>query len=803
MNRHGVIACVVFVLAVMGAQGAEPWLFASDSERQQAEKTWDSWQDAYVFARESLTSGKPDLTKAALALKLAIAKNDDSRKTELTLVPRKGGSSYFPYYWLALSLARQGAFEDASSCLAREDRALIESLRSEFGDAAGTLEKDLGAASQARQASGRIRALTAALEGQGATRLLAEDSRQLAAAVAARSGDLTPKLEAMGTGRVASAIDAARIETEQSLARIYRLEIEARRDLTAELSSDAWKAVSGSAGAQAADRVCVWNAGRLDESEKQWRDCSAAFDARLQEAVGSVCDRISRSLSEQDRLEGATRAWSEIAGKSLPAFPARAAKPKACSGALSLSRTELASLPGALATAEKASISMTALRDAARDGARKMIVAVERRAPGLPTGCAEALGSTPQKRKVDAALRLFSTASKEDAPPAGLREALGSFDRDLEAVLEGVARGSQRLLSSPPPTAKDENLATLRTALEAFDAQSATSATLKALCEAAKPLAGASELAKESLSDRRTVARAVLSVARGLGFAAEEAPCVAEALAAVEKNSDEATTIVDAEACAAQVSSVAAALGASLADAPSRYQSATTIAERFAGRFGDAAGQSAVIRQTTVAAARELSSRLSELASFVNDGPSSASELRARVREVGLEAGSEKFWQRSLEDAAKVSDEDGRSLAFTVRAALAGREARAIESPLGNPHAARLAGWHASLAVAEAMDLAAAGRLDEAILALSEARDADDVVHTARSSALMEAGLALLFEWRARAEPASSRSAEVLRVQARQRLSKAFELDAGLSLPASLFPEWIREAWRGLRGGRL
>lgn len=801
MNRHGVIACVVFVLAVMAARGAEPWLFASDSERQQAEKAWDSWQDAYVFARESLTSGKPDLTKAALALKLAIAKNDDSRKTELTLVPRKGGSSYFPYYWLALSLARQGSFEEAGSCLARENRPLIDSLRSELGDAAGTLEKDLGAASQARQASSRIRALTAALEGQGATRLLAEESRQLAAAVAARSGDLTPKLEAMGTGRVASAIDAARIETEQSLARIYRLEIETRRDLAAELSSDAWKAVSGSGGAQPADRVCVWNAGRLDESEKQWRDCSAAFDARLQEAVGSVCDRISRSLSEQDRLEGATRAWSEIAGKSLPAFPARAAKPKACSGALSLSRTELASLPGTLATAEKASSSMTALRDAARDEARKMIVAVERRAPGLPTGCAEALGSTPQKRKVDAALRLFSTASKEDAPPAGLREALGSFDRDLEAVLEGVARGSQRLLSSPPPTAKDENLATLRTALEAFDPQSATSATLKALCEAAKPLAGASELAKESLSDRRTVARAVLSVARGLGFAAEEAPCVAEALGAVEKNSDEAT-IVDAEACAAQVSSVAAALGASLADAPSRYQSATTIAERFAGRFGDAAGQSAVIREATVAEAREVSSRLSELASFVNDGPSSASELRARVREVGLEAGFEKVWQRSLEDAAKVSDEDGRSLAFTVRAALAGREARALESPVGNPHATRLAGWHASLAISEAMDLAAAGRLDEAISALSEARDADDVVHAARSSALMEAGLALLFEWRARAEPASSRSAEVLRVQARQRLSKAFELDAGLSLPASLFPEWIREAWRGLRGGR-
>lgn len=801
MSRRGVIVCVVFALTAMVAHGAEPWIFTSDSERQQAEKTWDSWQDAYVFARESLTSGKPDLAKAALALKLAIAKNDDSRKTELTLVPRKGGSSYFPYYWLALALARQGALDDASSCLARENRSLIDSLRSELGDAAGTLEKDLGAASQARQASNRIRALAAALEGQGATRLLAEESRQLASAVAARSGELTPKLEAMGTGRVAASIDAARIEAEQSLARIYRLEIEARRDLAAELSSEAWKAVNGSAGAQAADRVCVWNAGRLDESEKQWRDCAAAFDARLQEAVRSVCDRISRSLSDLDRLEGATRAWSEIAGKTPPAFPVRTAKPKACGGALSLTRTELGSLPATLATVEKAYGSATAMRDAARDEARKAIVAIERRAPGLPSGCAEALGATPQKRKIDAALRLFATAGKEDTPPAGLLEAVGGFDRDIAAVLEGVARGSQRLLSSPPPTAKDENLAVLRTALEAFSPQSATSATLKTLCEAARPLAGASELAKESLSERRTVARAILTVARGLRLAADEAPCVAEALAAVEKNSDEAT-IVDAEGCAAQVSSVAEALGATLADAPSRYQSAATIAERFAARFGDAAGQSAEIRESTVAAARELGSRLSELASFVKEGPSGASDLRVRVRELRLEAGSEKFWQRSVEDAAKVSDEDGRSLAFMVRAALAGREARGLEAAAAKPLAARLAGWHANLAVAEALELAAAGRLDEAITALSEARDADDVVHAARSSALMEASLALLLEWRARAEPASSRSAEVLRVQARERLSQAFELDAELSLPASIFPEWIRETWRGLRGAR-
>lgn len=805
--RAGLIALCAFACFAMcapaWAQGT-PWAFPSEAEKERAAKEDGSWPKAYKAATEALEKNSGDLDRVIRQLRFAIAEEPRSTKRKMELVLSTKGV-YFPYYYLAVALARKGAWGDAKLCLDKEDKKELEGMRGDVGDGAKKLAADLAAATGAADAVERAQRIASWSRGEGEVVLLSGGAAAEAARVVDESRALAPEPRDAGTGKIASRIDAARTKVDAAATKFYRAEVEARLALLTGVSAEGWKALGVAAPPADARAACAWNAGSPADSEKQLLRCAGLVDSKVRDGVRRGCEAISAADRDADTAFAAARAWASALGKPAPAPQAKEGPPPVCSGS-GASASDLQTIPRRVESALARFNKAVAERDALRDEARAVVKKALASAPAPPRGCAEALGAAAARRPLDASSRVLADALVADEPPEGVGPALKSVGRDARAVYDALANGARRLAGAPGPDVSPQAVAALQAALDAFRPESVAEAQMRAFCDAVRPVAGASREAAKAMAERRAAIEAMLVVASETDLDRAVTACSREAREALRAGAGD-DALVEGEACGTTARAAALAFADSIDRTSAALEDIDGRAARFASAFGDAGAATSRLGEASRDAAsrdaRLLREALSRLSAFVRNGPVDAAGLGAALRSAGIEARVPQNWATALRAALSASEDDGRAVALVARAGLADVHARDVLGAFEAQHRDTIEGWDAALLVRESLTQAMAGDLDGAITRLRGAEIGIPGLRAGRGVATQRAMLGSLLILRARAESEGSPAARALEAEAERVLSEAQAIAPGMVLPEPLFPDPVRRRWEETRrGGR-
>ncbi len=315
--RLVLLALACFASAVYAA---EPWEFSSNEERVAAERLYSKtpYLRIYSDADEQFKRGDSKGYAGALArLRWCVLQDPDSGPKKRNRLGVGKARDYYPYYYIALVLARQQDWSGAVRAFERENAAAIATSRYSVGYQ--RLEQKL------KLASGRLRLVHLVDEAASWTRdgrsWLDASGRAAVAALPGRIALLREKPISPRKEEEDKIADEALFAVQQLLA-TYRAELAARDSALAALGNEVNAGLRDPAVALPPRSVCRHDGPDVGAARAALGRCAEALAAPLEVAASRACASFGEGAGQGGEAgvmpawchgNAPLPAWSEIA----------------------------------------------------------------------------------------------------------------------------------------------------------------------------------------------------------------------------------------------------------------------------------------------------------------------------------------------------------------------------------------------------------------------------------------------------------------------------------------------------------